>query len=282
MNSLPKAALAVAMVMDVAALSLSPRAHAQMRATAFPTKPMRLVVAATPGVGTDTLARMVGQKLAASWGQAVVVDNRPGAGGMLAGGTVAKAGPDGHTLLMATGFAITAVLQPNLPYDSLKDFAGVTQIGHGNSVLVVAPALGVKSVEDLIALAKAQPGKIIYASGPPGVGSQLTGARFIRAAGIKVTTVAFKGTPEATIEVLAGRSQYAFVGTSAALPLIQDRKLIALAASRTRTPIVRCAVAGGVAARVQERRHHFLGAVCTCGNAAPRGASDQQRGCAHP
>jgi len=233
-NAYPKAALAVAVMTGVATNALPTSAYAQTR---FPTKPIRIVVATTPGVGTDTVARMVGEKLNASWGQAVVVDNRPGAGGMLAGSTVAKATPDGHTLLMVTGFAITAVLQPGLPYDPLKDFAGVTQLGHGTAVLVVAPTLGVKSLEDFIALAKSQPGKLVYGSGPPGTGSQLTGARFNRAAGIKVVTVAFKGSPEATIEVLAGRTHYTFVGTSAALPLVQEGKLLALAVTQ-RLPLL--------------------------------------------
>ena len=100
-----------------------------------------------------------------SWGRAVVMDNRPGAGGMLAASALAKAAPDGHTLLFDGGnLLINAVLQPNLPYDPLKDFAGVTRIAYGTNVMIVAPALGVKSVKDLIALAKAQPGKIIFGS----------------------------------------------------------------------------------------------------------------------
>ena len=227
MKSLTKATLAIATAIQIATLSLPSRAQAQQK---FPSKPIRFVVTATPGVGTDSLARMIGEKLSVSWGQAVVVENRPGAGGMLAGSTVAKATPDGHTLLMASGFAITAALQPNLPYDPLKDFAGVTQLGHGTAVLVVAPSLGAKSVKELIALAHAQPGKIIFAA--PGSATRLTGARFIRAAGIKVITVTFKGSPEATIEVLAGRAHYTFVGFAAALPFVQDGKLLALAVSK--------------------------------------------------
>lgn len=204
----------------------------------FPIKPIRFVLATTPSVaGTDALARMIGEKLKVSWGQPVVVDNRPGAGGMLAASAVAKAIPDGHTLFLVSGFAITAVMQPELPYDPLKDFTGVTQIGHGTAVMVATPTLGVKSVEDLIAIAKAQPGKIIYGSGRPGSGDHLTGTRFIRATGIKVVNVAFKGSPEATLEVLAGRTHYAFVSFGAALPYIQDGKLLALAVTR-RSPLL--------------------------------------------
>ncbi len=234
MKSPVKAVLAIATVMQFAVLSLSSPARAQQK---FPDKPIRFVVATTPGVGTDSLARMVGEKMIVSWGQPVVVENRPGAGGVLAGSTVAKATPDGHTLLMVPGFAITAVMQPNLPYDPLKDFVGVTQIGHGTAVLVVTPTLGAKSVKELIALAHNQPGKIIYSSGAVGSGGQLTGARFIRATGIKVINVAFKGSPEATIEILAGRSHYSFVGFAAALPFIQDGKLLALAVTQ-RLPVL--------------------------------------------
>ena len=191
-----------------------------------------------PGSQGDTLARMIAQKLSETWGQPVVVDNRTGGIGTVAGSTVVKAAPDGHTLLQTAGFAISAAFQPNLPY-ALKDFAGVAQIGIGTQVLVVAPALGVKSVKDFIALAKAQPGKIIYGSSAVGTGSHLNGARFALAAGIKVVTVAFKGGPEATIEVMAGRTHYSSVTLFSALPFVQDGKLVALAvATPQRSPLL--------------------------------------------
>jgi tripartite-type tricarboxylate transporter receptor subunit TctC len=133
---------------------------------------------------------------------------------------------------MVTGFAITAALQPNLPYDPLKDFARVGQLGYMGGVLVVAPALGVKSVKELIALAKAQPGKIIFGSNAPGSGNHLVGAIFIRAAGIKVISVAFKGSPEATIEVLAGRTHFTLGPPAITLPFIKDGRLLALAVTR--------------------------------------------------
>jgi tripartite-type tricarboxylate transporter receptor subunit TctC len=121
---------------------------------AFPTRPVRLVVAFSPGGTPDTLARMIGPRLSDAWKQPVVIENRSGAGGTIAAMIVAKAAPDGYTLLQTSpAFAITAALQPNLPYDPIKDFAGVTQIGYSTSVLVVAPSLGVKSVKELIALA---------------------------------------------------------------------------------------------------------------------------------
>ena len=130
-------------------------------------------------------------------------------------------------------------MQPSLPYDAIKDFAGVTQIGFGTQVLVVAPALGVKSVNDFIVLAKAQPGKLLYGSSAVGTGSHLNGARFALAAGIKVVTVAFKGGPEATIELLAGRTHFSSVTLFSALPFIKDGKLLGLAvATPQRSPLL--------------------------------------------
>jgi tripartite-type tricarboxylate transporter receptor subunit TctC len=186
------------------------------------------------------LSRMIGQKLSESWARPVVMDNRPGAGGSLAATTVAKAAPDGHTLLYSLpAFAITAVLQPNLTYDPLKQFAGITQIGFSTNVLVVAPALGVKSVKELIALAKSKPGKLIFGSGATGTAGHLSGARFNVVTGISSVHVAFKGGPEATIEVLAGRSHYYVSTMGVALPFIQDGKLIALAVTTPqRSPVL--------------------------------------------
>ncbi len=205
----------------------------------FPSKPVRILVSNPAGSQGDTLARMISQKMSESWGRPVVVDNRTGAAGMLAAGTVAKATPDGHTLLSSAGLAINAAMQPSLPYDTVKDFAGVTQIGFGTQVLVVAPALGVKSVNDFIALARAQPGKIIYGSSAVGTGSHLNGVRFALAAGIKLVTVAFKGGPEATIEILGGRTHFSSVTLFSALPFINDGKLLGLAvATPQRSPLL--------------------------------------------
>ncbi len=196
----------------------------------FPSKPIRLVAATTPGSQPDGIARMLAQKMSESWGRPVVMENRPGAGGLLGAGTVAKATPDGHTLLYALpNFAISPVLQQSVPYDPIKDFAGITQIGFSTNVLVAAPALGVKSVNDLVALAKAQPGKLIFASSATGSASHLTGARFNFIASIKVVQVAFKGGPDATIEILGGRAHY-HVGTmGVVLPFVREGKLVALA-----------------------------------------------------
>ena len=214
-------------------------AVAPAQAQKFPSKPVRVLVANPPGSQGDTLARMITQKLSDIWGQPVVVDNRTGGIGTVAGSTVVKSAPDGHTLLFTAGFPISAVLQTNLPYDPLKDFAGVAQIGIGTQVLVASPVLGVKTVKDFIALAKTQPGKIIYGSSAVGTGSHLNGARFALAAGIKVVTVAFKGGPEATIELMAGRTHFSSVTLFSALPFVSDGKLVALAvAIPQRSPLL--------------------------------------------
>jgi tripartite-type tricarboxylate transporter receptor subunit TctC len=231
-----KASIFSAAIVTGVALAAAPGiAGAQAK---YPDKPIRLVVSTTAGSQPDSLARMFGQKMSESWGQPVVVDNRPGAQGTLAGIPVAKAAPDGHTLLYALpNFAIGAVLQTNLPYDALKDFTGITQIGFTTNVLVVTPALGVKTVNDFIALAKSQPGKLIFGTSPTGSAAHLSGARFNVVAGIKSVHVAFKGGPEATIEVLAGRIQYHIGTMGVLLPFIKDAKLQALAVlSPQRTP----------------------------------------------
>jgi len=204
----------------------------------FPSKPIRVVVSTTVGSQPDMLARMIGQKMSESWGQPVVVDNRPGAQGVLAGTPVARAAPDGHTLLYALpNFAISAALQSGLPYDPLKDFTGISQIGFTTNVLVVAPALGVKSINDFIALARGQPGKLIFGTSPTGSAAHLSGARFNVVAGIKTVHVAFRGGPEAMIEVLAGRIHYHIGTLGVLLPFIKDGRLLALAVtSPQRTP----------------------------------------------
>jgi tripartite-type tricarboxylate transporter receptor subunit TctC len=225
MHALKCATFAIAIATGVMFAPAVVHAQAQQK---FPSRPVRVVVPNPAGSQGDALARMIAQKLSDAWGQPVVVENRTGGVGTVAGSTVVKATPDGHTLLQTAGFSISAVLQSNLPYDPLKDFAGVCQIGIGTQVLIVAPALGVKSVKDFIAFAKTQ-GKVIYSSSAVGTGSHLNGARFALAAGIKIVTVAFKGGPEAVVEVMAGRSHYSSVTLFSALPHVNDGKLVAIA-----------------------------------------------------
>ena len=149
--------------------------HAQQK---YPTKPVRVVISTTAGSQPDMIVRVLAHKLSEIWAQPVVVDNRPGGGGTLAAVPVAQAAPDGYTLLYTLpNFTISAAMQPSLPYAPLKDFDAISQIGMSTNVLVASPALRVKSLDELVALAKAQPGKLVHASSAVGSASHLTGAR---------------------------------------------------------------------------------------------------------
>ncbi len=206
----------------------------------YPSKPVRIVVGFSAGSATDITARIVGPKLSELWGQPVVIENRPGAGGTLANAAVARATPDGHTLaLVSAAFAIGAVLHRELPYDPLKDFVGVTQIGASAGVLAVAPSLGVKSVKELIALAQERPGKILFGSAGAGSGIHMTAERFKMVAGINTVHVGFKGQPEMLLEIMAGRIHYGFPGLGPALGMIKDGRLVALAVvTKNRSPLL--------------------------------------------
>ena len=235
------AAMAVALaVVPCISQAQNPSSFDKGSGQGFPSKPVRLIVGSAAGGQPDALSRMIGQKLSEHWGRPVVMDNRAGGGGVLAATTVARAAPDGHTLLYAIPtFTINAVLLPNVPYDPLRQFDSITQIGFSTNVLVVAPSLGVKSVKDLTALAKAQPGKLIFGSGETGTAGHLSGARFNLITGIKAVHVAFKGGPQATIEVLTGRTSYYVSTMGTALPFITEGKLLALAVTTPqRTPVL--------------------------------------------
>jgi tripartite-type tricarboxylate transporter receptor subunit TctC len=206
----------------------------------YPSKPIRLISGFPPGGVNDLLARTIGTKLADNMSTAVIVDNRPGAATMLASALVAKAEPDGYTLLLYSGsFAINAAIQESLPYHPLRDFAGVAAIGLSTQALIIAPALGVKSVGDLMALAKAQPSKIIRGSAGAGTGSHLLGERFRLAAGINDVHVGFKGNADMLIQIAGGRVHYGLSNVGPALPLVKDGKLAILAVmTRERSPVL--------------------------------------------
>ena len=200
------------------------------RAQEYPTRPIRMVVPYAPGGNTDILARAVAQRMNANWDTPIVVDNRPGGNGFIAANIVAEANPDGYTVLVASSreVSINKVLFRKLPYDPDKDFAPVT-LGTVSAMLFAAhPSFTGSALRDIIALAKAQPGKLIHASSATGSASHLTGARLNYITGIKVVNVAFKGGPDATIEILAGRASF-HVGTmGVCLPFIKEGKLVAL------------------------------------------------------
>lgn len=204
----------------------------------FPMKPVRFVTGATPGTIPDPLARLIGPKMSEAWGQPVVIENRPGASGILAATMVAKSAPDGYTILFVSpAFPIRAALIPNLPYDTLKDFTTLGEIGFSNLVLVAAPQLNIKTVKDFVVYANANPGKVFMGSSGTGTATHLNGERFRALAGIKAQHVAFKGQSEFQIEIAAGRIQFGSTSLTAALGLIKDGKLQALALAQ-RTPLL--------------------------------------------
>jgi tripartite-type tricarboxylate transporter receptor subunit TctC len=197
----------------------------------YPTRPVRFVVPFAPGGSTDTLARTIGVKLADSLGQQVVVDNRPGANGDIGMMIVAKAPPDGHTILLGyiANLAIAPSLYAKLPFDPVKDYAHITQIATSPNVLTAHPSVPAKGLQELIALAKTKPGAINFAStGVASVG-HLTGELLNNLAGMKMTHVPYKGGGQAIIDLLGGHVQVMFSGFSAAMPHIKSGKVRALA-----------------------------------------------------
>jgi len=222
----------------VSALALlAPHVHAQ--APAYPTKPIRIVVPFPPGGATDILARDVAQKLSEAWGQQVIVDNRPGAGGNIGSELVAKAAPDGYTLEMGTvgTHAINASLYAKMPYDHIRDFVPVILVAGVPNVLVVNPSVPVNSVQELIAYAKANPGKLNFASSGSGTSIHLSGELFKVMAGVQMTHVPYKGSAPAVQDLIGGQVQLMFDNLPPSLPQIKAGKLRALAVtSATRAP----------------------------------------------
>ena len=228
---------AVAVLTAIAFAAASALAQPQQK---FPTKPIRIVASTTAGSQPDGLARFIAQKMSETWAVPVITDNRPGGSGTLAAAPVAKAAPDGYTLLyVLPNFIISTGMLTSLPYEPLKDFTGVGNIGLSTNLLVAAPSLGVKSVKDFTALALSQPGKMIFSTSAAGSAAHLSGIRFNIAAGIKVIHVAFKGGPDAMIEVLGGRAHYHLGTLGVTLPFIKEGKLTALAVTTPqRTPVL--------------------------------------------
>jgi tripartite-type tricarboxylate transporter receptor subunit TctC len=207
----------------------------------YPAKPITLVLAFPPGGPADILGRTVGKKAGELLGQTFVIDNRPGAGGNIAAEFVAKAAPDGYTLLLGdqSSLVANASLYKKLSYDSSKDFAPVTFIGTQANILIVHPSVAARTVPELIALAKANPGKLNFASGGYGVASHLSGELFKAQAGINIVHVAYKGTGPATQDVVAGHVQMSFPASTSVVGHIRSGVLRALAVTTaTRTAIL--------------------------------------------
>ncbi len=210
-------------------LCIAGKAHAQ--AGAFPDRPVRIVLPTSAGSGVDITARAIAQKLSEAWGQQVVVDNRPGANGIIGMETVAKAKPDGYTLLQ--GFTSALTINPyvykSLPYDTFRDYAPITQTATNTMVLVVNPALPVRTVKDLVALGKARPGELVYASAGIGNLTHLAGELLRVEAGLKVLHVPYKGETPAFTDLVGGQTAYMFSAALGVAAHITSGKLRLLA-----------------------------------------------------
>ncbi len=194
----------------------------------YPSKPVRLIVPFAPGGPADIQARLIGPKLTEAWGQPVVIENRAGGNTIIATEITAKADPDGHLVqIISAGFAINVSLYPKLPYDSVRDFAPVTQLTSGPAIVVVHPSLPARSVKELIQLARARPGQLIY--GSAGLPSQLAVELFKVMTGTDLLHVPYKGQAPAMIDLIAGHVQVSFPTIGGALPHHQSGRLRALA-----------------------------------------------------
>ncbi|HEX3138116.1 MAG TPA: tripartite tricarboxylate transporter substrate binding protein [Casimicrobiaceae bacterium] len=220
------------------ALAWSSAARAQQ---AYPAKPIRLILPFPPGGSTDIVARLIGQKLTESWGQPVLIENRPGAGGNIAAETAARAAPDGYTLFQVNvANAIGATLYPKLPYDLITSFAPVIQLATTPYVLLAHPTVPAKNTAELIALAKARPGQLNYASAGGGSATHLSGELLKSMAGVNIVHVPYKGTGPAVTALLSGEVDLYFATVPAALPLVETKKLRALGVtSARRSPLMR-------------------------------------------
>jgi tripartite-type tricarboxylate transporter receptor subunit TctC len=228
--------------------ALSSAAFAQ----SWPTKPVKVVVPFTAGSATDIMARTVTQRLSDQLGQPFIVDNRPGAGGTIGVALVARAEPDGYTVLVhSSSYTVTPTTYPNTQYDTQRDLTGITPLALLPNVLVISPEKGIKSVAELVSAAKAKPGALNYASAGVGSATQLNAERFKLGAGIDAVHIPFKGTPEALTEIIAGRVDYYFCPVNAVLPMMADGKLLGLAVGSSKRaaalPNVPTTVEAGVA-----------------------------------
>ncbi len=209
---------------------------ADAAAQAYPSKPIRLIVPFAPGGPADLQARLIGPKLTEAWGQPVVVENRAGGNTIIATELTARADPDGHLVqVISAGFAINVSLYAKLPYDSLRDFAAVTQLTSGPAIVVVHPSLPARSVKELIQLARSRPGQLTYASA--GLPSQLAVELFKVTTGTDMVHVPYKGAAPAMIDLIAGHVQVSFPTIGGGLPHAQAGRLRALATTGAKRPL---------------------------------------------
>ena len=195
----------------------------------FPSRPIRVVVGFTPGGQPDIYARLIQVRLTEVFHQQVVVDNRPGAGGIIGTQIVVDAPADGHTLLSVSSAHVTSpAVRAKMPYDTVKDLAGITLTANATYVLAVPPSLNVKTVQELIALAKAKPGQINFSSAGNGSGTHFAGEMFKQSAGIDIVHIPFKGIPESLTDAISGRVQFTMAPIASSVSLIKDGRLRAL------------------------------------------------------
>jgi len=201
-----------------------------VQAQQYPNKPIRMIVGFTPGSEIDVVARLLNQEMSENWKQRVVVDNRTGAGGTVAGAIAATAAPDGYTLFFnSVSHAASQALYPKLPYDTLRDFAGVSQATSAPNVVVIAPSQGIKSVKELLAAVRQKGSQANYGHAGVGSGTHITGEMFRLAVQLNVTHIPYKGVPEVLADTATGRIYYSFAPIGNALSFVQDRRLVALA-----------------------------------------------------
>lgn len=222
--------IAAALAFSLLVIAVAPAGAQGKGADSFPDRPLRLIVPFPPGGGNDTLARIVGQRLSAVIGQQIVVDNRGGAGGVIGATLAASAAPDGYTLFLGSlgNLAHNPALKPNLSYNPIRDFAPISLLATSSFILAVHPAVAAKSVRDLIALAKASPGKLNYASAGAGSSLHMTAELFKYATGTDMLHVPYKGAGPAITDLIAGRVQLIFSTMPPALPHVKSGKLRAL------------------------------------------------------
>ncbi len=205
---------------------------AQVLAQAYPNKPVRVVIAFTPGSSTDIIGRVVAAKLQEMWGQPVVPENRVGAGGSIGSKVVVDSAPDGYTLLAnSSAHVANPGIYAKLPYDTMKDFTNLALLGGGPNVLITAPDSGLKTLADFVSQAKANPGKLNFASAGVGSGTHFNIEKLKIAAGVDVAHVPYKGTPEAIADTIANRTCCYWAPLNAALPHVNGGKAVALAVS---------------------------------------------------
>jgi tripartite-type tricarboxylate transporter receptor subunit TctC len=199
-------------------------------AQSYPNKPVRLIIAFTPGSSTDIIGRALAAKLQEIWGQPVVAENRTGAGGSVGSAAVLREPPDGYTLLAnSSAHTVNPAIYANMTYDTVKDLPGISLLAVQPNIMVASPEKGWKTAADYVKAAKAAPGKLTYATAGTGSGTHMNAERFKLAAGIDTVHVPYKGTPEALGDTMNGRTDIYFCPVIAALPMIQDKRVVALA-----------------------------------------------------